>query len=210
VHERTAPERGAPAASMPSRASWTKRAALVAGVVAAAVLALAFDVRVEIGGSPAVADVPAGSERPVVRGVSVSRPTEVPKSTEPSKGKSASGGQTARPRAKQPVAAAHKPKARARNAGAKSKRGSQQQAGRRFSWAPVPRASAYYIEFFRGSARVFAATTRRAEVAVPRQWRFGGRVQKLAPGDYRWYVWPVFGETGRAPAASVQARLRIK
>jgi hypothetical protein len=82
-------------------------------------------------------------------------------------------------------------------------------SGRRFSWAPVPRATGYHVEFFRGDARVYAASTQSSEISLPSRWRFRGRLYRLSPGDYRWYVWPVFGDGDRAPTASVQARLHV-
>lgn len=79
---------------------------------------------------------------------------------------------------------------------------------RRFSWAPDPRADSYLIEIFRGSARVFVATSGRAEVTVPAQWTLAGKRQRLTKGEYRWYVWPVTAGT-RAANAIVQATVSV-
>jgi hypothetical protein len=92
---------------------------------------------------------------------------------------------------------------------APSRRATSPPANRRFAWAPVAGAIAYHVELFRGSSRVFAARTRRPEISLQTGWRFEGRRQTLTRGNYLWYVWPVYRATGRASAASVQARLRV-
>jgi len=79
---------------------------------------------------------------------------------------------------------------------------------RRFAWAPSPGASGYHVEVFRGSERVFAADAKRPTVVIPESWTFDETSQKLEPGDYRWYVWPV-NSAGRAAQAIVRARLVV-
>jgi hypothetical protein len=79
---------------------------------------------------------------------------------------------------------------------------------RPFAWAPVPGASGYRVEFFRGSERIFSRDTARPQLELPRKWRFSGRIQTLRPGVYRWYVWPVQDDR-RAPRATVQAELIV-
>lgn len=81
-------------------------------------------------------------------------------------------------------------------------------ASRDFVWAPTDGASGYHVELYRGSVRVFAADTVRAHVEVPASWRHDGRKQRLAPGEYRWFVWPVV-DGARAATATVQTTLRI-
>lgn len=79
---------------------------------------------------------------------------------------------------------------------------------RRFVWAPVAGTSGYHVAFFRGSSLIFSADTNRPEVSVPGRWKFAGQLRTLAPGAYRWYVWPVTSGT-RASAAVVQAELVV-
>jgi hypothetical protein len=76
----------------------------------------------------------------------------------------------------------------------------------RFAWAPRPGASGYHVELFRGNALVFRATTSKPEIVIPRRWRINGRVQRLEPGAYRWYVWAEVGGR-REGKATVQAKL---
>jgi hypothetical protein len=80
--------------------------------------------------------------------------------------------------------------------------------GRRFAWAPVARASGYHVELFRGSALVFRAETTKPEILIRARWRLGGKVHRLQPGEYRWYVWPrVAGR--REAKATVRAALLV-
>jgi hypothetical protein len=85
--------------------------------------------------------------------------------------------------------------------------GSRVKAPATFVWKRVAGAVYYNIQIFRlGSAR---SATLAAEVKVlsawpvtPRfvlgkAWTFQGRRQKLAPGTYRWYVWPGVGPRSR-------------
>jgi len=78
----------------------------------------------------------------------------------------------------------------------------------RFAWAPTAGASAYHVELFVGSSRVFEANTKRPTLTIPARWKSGGRTRSLQPAEYRWYVWPVFSGQ-RAAEAIVQARLTI-
>jgi hypothetical protein len=79
---------------------------------------------------------------------------------------------------------------------------------RRFAWAPVPGASGYHVELFRGRSLVFSVDTTGAQVSIPRQWRLSGRRMTLRSGQYRWYVWALRSGV-RASSAVVQARLVV-
>jgi hypothetical protein len=79
---------------------------------------------------------------------------------------------------------------------------------RRFAWAPVPGASRYHIEFFRGNTRVFAGASTRPEITIPARWTWDGTIRSFRQGEYRWYVWPV-GASGRQQRAIVQTTLTI-
>ena len=149
---------------------------LLVGVAAATMLALLlFDVRVEVGERPAVAD---------------SSPSETPPASSAGSVSGASGPATAPPTRR---ATTKKP---------------FRATDRRFAWAPVPGASGYHVEFFRGSARVFADETTDPLLTVPAEWTLDGSKRALRPGTYRWYVWPIV-EGRREPHAVVQATLSI-
>jgi hypothetical protein len=81
-------------------------------------------------------------------------------------------------------------------------------APRRFSWAPVENAVAYHVELFRGADRILARETTKPVLDLGESWRHDGRLVRLTPGTYRWYVWPVTS-SGRAAQAVVQARLTV-
>jgi hypothetical protein len=87
-------------------------------------------------------------------------------------------------------------------------RGSASGVARRFAWAPVKNAEGYHVELYRGSDRVFAGESRVATISVPAHWTYAGESHTLAPGDYRWYVWPVISGT-RATNAIVQTNLVV-
>jgi hypothetical protein len=78
----------------------------------------------------------------------------------------------------------------------------------RFAWAPEAGASAYHVELFLRSTRIFAANTPRPEITIPGAWTFGGKRHRFEPAEYRWYVWPVV-DGNRTTSAVVQARLVV-
>jgi hypothetical protein len=61
------------------------------------------------------------------------------------------------------------------------------------SWRRRHHARYYNVQLLRGRKEVFSAWPRRTHLALPGSWRFAGRRRQLAPGRYRWYVWPGFG-----------------
>ena len=79
---------------------------------------------------------------------------------------------------------------------------------RHFAWAPERSTSAYHVELFHGSTRVFAKDTTAPEITIPARWSFAGKRRWLQPGEYRWYVWPVVSGQRRSKAI-VQAKLVV-
>ncbi|HWD76669.1 MAG TPA: hypothetical protein VG371_16155, partial [Solirubrobacteraceae bacterium] len=65
------------------------------------------------------------------------------------------------------------------------------------SWTPVPKATYYNVQVFRGG-KVLSAWPKRARLQMTRTWRFGGQGRRLRRGMYRWYVWPGFGQRSAA------------
>jgi hypothetical protein len=156
----------------PTRAGRSWR--VLIGVAALTTLSLVlFDVRVQVGKTPASAEAPQNP--PAIAGTpSRALVPSVPR-TRVQKG---SVGDVAKPMA------------------------------RRFAWAPAAGASAYHIEFFRGSVQVFSANTTRPQLTVPAHWKAAGGTRSLDPGEYRWYVWTVVSGT-RSSTAIVRARLVV-
>jgi hypothetical protein len=60
-------------------------------------------------------------------------------------------------------------------------------------WRPVARARYYNVQMFRGKQKVLSVWPTRARLRLGARWKFAGRVRRLTPGAYRWFVWPGFG-----------------
>lgn len=60
-------------------------------------------------------------------------------------------------------------------------------------WAKVARATYYNVQLFRNGRKVLTAWPRTNRLKLRASWRVGGTRQRLAPGTYRWYVWPGLG-----------------
>jgi hypothetical protein len=69
---------------------------------------------------------------------------------------------------------------------------------RAFAWVPVPKATYYLVQFYRGRKEIFEARPSTARLLLPREWAFKGRRYRLGPGRYRWSVRPGFGRPSRA------------
>jgi hypothetical protein len=73
------------------------------------------------------------------------------------------------------------------------------RAGRRplLRWTPVPGASYYNVQLFRGG-KILSAWTSQSQYRLKLRWRYRGRRYRLAPGEYHWIVWPGFGPRSKA------------
>jgi hypothetical protein len=65
-------------------------------------------------------------------------------------------------------------------------------------WTPVHNADYYNVQLRRDGHKVLSRWPERPRYQVRTSWHFGGRVHHLAPGTYRWDVWPGFGPRSRA------------
>jgi len=175
----------------PSRplARTPRRSAALAGAVAAGtlVVALLIGVRIELGGTSAGADTTVIDRAPV---------TSAPEAP--------SGGANTQPAPVRPRPA-NKPSPQPAPV---RPRPASKPSPQRFAWAPTAGASAYHVELFLDSSRVFEADTKGPTLTIPARWKFAGRTRSLQPADYRWYVWPVLSGQ-RAAEAIVQATLTI-
>lgn len=61
-------------------------------------------------------------------------------------------------------------------------------------WRPVRGAAYYNVQLYRAGRKVLTAWPTQARLQLRARWRFNGRVQRLAPGVYRWFVWPGHGQ----------------
>jgi hypothetical protein len=193
-----APARLSPPPRPTSRRPGRRGAAVVAGgaVAAALAAALLIGVRVDLHGNPAGADT---SSIGVPPSVSTEATTATP---------AAPARKPHVPARKPHVSAPAQPRRRAASPAPRQQHPAAAGTARRFVWAPVAGASAYRVQFFRGSSLVFSAETGRPEITIPATWKLGNRRERLIPGEYRWYVWPLHAGL-RATNAVVQARLSI-
>ena len=70
-------------------------------------------------------------------------------------------------------------------------------------WRPVGGASYYNVQLYRGGTKILSTWPAGPRLQLARRWVYRGRRYRLAPGRYRWYVWPGFG----ARSASRYGRL---
>ncbi len=60
-------------------------------------------------------------------------------------------------------------------------------------WRRAAGASYYNVQLYRGRVKVLSAWPIRAQLRLRARWTYLGRQQRLAPGTYRWLVWPRVG-----------------
>jgi hypothetical protein len=75
-------------------------------------------------------------------------------------------------------------------------------------WTPVRGASYYNVQLYRGG-KILSAWPRHASLRLKRAWLFNGRLYRLVPGRYRWYVWPGFGPRAAAQYGPLIGRGRF-
>jgi hypothetical protein len=62
-----------------------------------------------------------------------------------------------------------------------------------FTWRTVRHASYYNVQLFRGARKLLSRWPRTNQLQLKRRWRYAGKMRRLRPGRYCWYVWPGFG-----------------
>jgi hypothetical protein len=77
--------------------------------------------------------------------------------------------------------------------GLKPPRGTRLASGPRLRWPAVKGANYYNVQMYHGKRKVLTRWPAHAHLKVGRHWVFQGRHIRLAPGTYRWYVWPGYG-----------------
>ena len=65
------------------------------------------------------------------------------------------------------------------------------------TWLRVRNASYYNVQLFRGGRKILSSWPREPRLRLQAAWLYKGRRHRLAPGLYRWYVWPGFGPRAR-------------
>jgi hypothetical protein len=82
----------------------------------------------------------------------------------------------------------------------------------RLRWTRVRGARYYNVQLYRGVRKVLSRWPRRPRYQVKQRWSFDGKRRRLAPGLYRWYVWPGYGPRakGRYGAMLGQRSFRLR
>ncbi|HEX5618243.1 MAG TPA: hypothetical protein VFX51_07470 [Solirubrobacteraceae bacterium] len=73
-------------------------------------------------------------------------------------------------------------------------------------WMRVRRARYYNVQLYRGARKVLSAWPSRPRYQLRRRWSYGGKRRRLAPGRYRWYVWPGYGRPSNAEYGELLGR----
>jgi hypothetical protein len=68
----------------------------------------------------------------------------------------------------------------------------------RLVWMAASGAAYYNVQLFRETTKILSAWPTRASLALHARWKYGGRLYRLQPGLYRWFVWPGLGARSQA------------
>jgi hypothetical protein len=79
-------------------------------------------------------------------------------------------------------------------------------------WPRAKRAAYYNVQLFRGGRKVMSAWPKRPQYRLKLRWTFRGERRRLAPGRYRWMVWPGYGNRAKADFGKriVSSTFRVK
>lgn len=61
------------------------------------------------------------------------------------------------------------------------------------SWDAVKGATFYNVQLYRNKVKVLTFWPEKATFRLGKSWRYAGKVQRLGPGKYDWYVWGAKG-----------------
>jgi hypothetical protein len=65
-------------------------------------------------------------------------------------------------------------------------------------WTPVRRATYYNVQLFRDGRKILSAWPEQARYQLKRRWTYRGKRRRLAPGKYRWLVFPGYGPRSKS------------
>jgi len=60
-------------------------------------------------------------------------------------------------------------------------------------WEAATNASYYNLQLHRNGVKVLSAWPKGPTLRIGKTWRYAGKVRRLDPGRYRWYVWGARG-----------------
>lgn len=182
----------------------------IAAIIAAALLAPGLSLLIRGDNAPTARRASADAQPARVRGEQRSASPSSASATAPARRSAPRSAQTAPARRAAPRSAQTAPARRSAPRRAAAPRPAR-AAVRTFVWVPVRGADAYEVQFFRGSRRVVLTRTTTPKLLLRGRSRGPGGRPALAPGVYRWYVWPLFrtSSTTRRGEAIVQAKLVV-
>ena len=61
------------------------------------------------------------------------------------------------------------------------------------SWEAVKGAAFYNVQLYRRGVKVLTFWPKTPTLRIGKTWRYAGKLQRLAPGSYNWYVWGASG-----------------
>ena len=61
------------------------------------------------------------------------------------------------------------------------------------SWEPVKGATFYNVQLYRNKVKVLTFWPKTPTFRIGKTWRYAGKLQRLGPGRYDWYVWGAKG-----------------
>jgi hypothetical protein len=64
-------------------------------------------------------------------------------------------------------------------------------------WAKIRKAAFYNVQLFRNGRKILSAWPVRPRLRLRKTWVWNGRRHKLAPAEYRWFVWPAYKRGGK-------------
>jgi len=73
-------------------------------------------------------------------------------------------------------------------------------------WVPVPGATYFNVQIYRGKDKILSVWPRKATFTVPKGWTYEGKSYRLRPGVYRWYVWPGVGKKAESNYGSLMGK----
>ena len=60
-------------------------------------------------------------------------------------------------------------------------------------WKAVKGATFYNVQLYRNGVKVLSTWPGSPRLRLSKTWKYGGKKQRFAPGNYRWYVWGARG-----------------
>jgi uncharacterized repeat protein (TIGR01451 family) len=64
-------------------------------------------------------------------------------------------------------------------------------------WVAVRATHFYNVQIYRGSRKILSIWPKSNRLKLAARWRFDGRLERLRPGTYHWFVWPGRGRPAR-------------